>query len=281
MVGTTEDGQNQESNRPFGEMKPTRGLAFIASITRRLPVWIPRRVVYALRRLVKRHLPDAVDAQVFGQRMRLHPQDNLSENRVLFMPQHFDIEERAALSETLHDDFIFLDVGANAGVYSIYMASQLGTRGRIICVEPDPETRQRLEFNVAANGYDNVTIVPKALSDRTGSLRLFVDRENRGQNSLVDSGGTPLDVDCTTLEQLLEDLQIKTPDAIKIDVEGAELSILRPFFESVSPSRFPALMILESMRRDGLSEAAQLALKNGYRLRKQAKMNAILERVAE
>ena len=63
MDGTTEDGQNQENDRPFGEMKPTRGLAFITSITRRLPVWIPRRVVYALRRLVKRNLPHAVDAQ--------------------------------------------------------------------------------------------------------------------------------------------------------------------------------------------------------------------------
>lgn len=281
MDGTTEDGQNQENDRPFGEMKPTRGLAFVASITRRLPVWIPRRVVYALRRLVKRNLPHAVDAQIFGQGMRLHPRDNLSENRVLFMPQHFDTEERKALSESLHDEFTFLDIGANAGVYSIFMASQLGARGRIISVEPDPEIRQRLEFNVAANGYNNVTIVPKALSDSTGTLRLYMDRENRGQSSLIDSGGTPVEVGCTTLEQLLDDLQIKTPDAMKIDVEGAELSILRPFFESVAPDRFPGLIILESMRRDGLSEAAQLALKNGYRLRKQAKMNVILEKVAE
>ena len=281
MVGTTEDGQSQDDViRPFGEFEAKGLLAVVSSITRRFPVWVPRRVIYALRRLVKHRLPQAVDATVFEQRMRLYPRDNLSENRVLFMPQHFDAEERKALSGSLHDNFTFVDLGANAGVYSVFMASQLGARGRIISVEPDPEIRKRLEFNIDANGYNNVTIVPKAISDRTGTLQLYVHQQNRGQSSLINSGGTPVDVECTTLERLLDDVGVEAPDAIKIDVEGAELSILKPFFASASLVRFPGLIILECMQRNGLSDAAKLALQNGYRMRRQAKMNAILERAS-
>ena len=78
----------------------------------------------------------------------------------------------------------------------------------------------------------------------------------------------------------LDDVGVEAPDAIKIDVEGAELSILKPFFASASPVRFPGLIILECMQRNGLSDAAKLALQNGYRMRRQAKMNAILERAS-
>ncbi|MDJ0931990.1 hypothetical protein [Breoghania sp.] len=70
--------------------------------------------------------------------MRLYPFANVCERRVLFTPQFFDAEERALLADHIRDDMIFVDVGANVGIYSLFVAGLVGPEARIIAVELQP-----------------------------------------------------------------------------------------------------------------------------------------------
>ena len=70
---------------------------------------------------------------------------------IRFMPWRFDLAERTLLVEAMPDDGIFVDVGANVGIYSLYVARHLGRNGRVLSFEPNPAAYERLETNVRLN----------------------------------------------------------------------------------------------------------------------------------
>jgi len=272
---------------PFGAERPGPFQRLIIALTRRLPRgWLFLRIGFLLRKLVMRSARRVFDAEVYGQAMRLHPHDNLCEKRVLFTPQLFDVVERATLAARLHPQFTFVDVGANVGVYSLFVAGKAGPGARIVAVEPDPEVFGRLKFNLAASGLGNVTPVARAIGTETGRATLFVDPANRGQNSLIANGGHSVprcrrhcvEVSCTTLLGLLDDHRITTPDAMKMDIEGFEHDVLQAFFTTAAPERFPRLLILENSHKEPLTEAVRLVLTHGYRILARTRMNVILHR---
>ena len=80
---------------------------------------------------------EPVDAEVWGLRLRLWPSGNLSEQRILLMPQFLDVAEREFMDREFRaDGQCFLDVGANTGVYILWAAS-LGLGVQIEAFEPD------------------------------------------------------------------------------------------------------------------------------------------------
>src|SRR5262249_59792142 len=80
--------------------------------------------------------------------------------------------------------FTFIDIGANVGLYSLYVASRSGARARILAIEPQPGIVERLRFNVTINPSANITVLPIAVADRHGNLTLVINER--------DSGGTRL-----------------------------------------------------------------------------------------
>ena len=93
----------------------------------------------------------AARRRCFRAKLRVHPEDNVCEKRVLFTPQFFDPVELQVLAAAIRDGFTFVDLGANVGVYSLFVAGLAGRKARILAVEPQPEIYRRLAFNVAAN----------------------------------------------------------------------------------------------------------------------------------
>src|SRR5262249_59934790 len=118
-----------------------------------------------------------------GSRMRLYPRSNSSEKRLMATPQFFEAIEMALLKKELTAEFVFLDVGANAGAYTLFVANRVGRNGRIIAVEPHPTALARLNCNLALNEVDWAKVVPVALSDHDGSVSLFVSERNIGSSS--------------------------------------------------------------------------------------------------
>jgi FkbM family methyltransferase len=90
---------------------------------------------------------------------------------------------------------LFLDIGANIGVYSVY-AAECGAE--VIAVEPVPHNAERVRENLAVNGYAG-QVVQAALSDHPGSVRITTDEDS--YNHLVEEGG--IEVTATTLDVLL------------------------------------------------------------------------------
>lgn len=125
---------------------------------------------------------------------------------------------------------VFYDIGANYGYYSLLLAPAADS---VHAFEPVCRTRALLSSALASNQVKNVEVYPVALSDHVGSaqIRLF---SSSGNNSLydVDSGfssrqtGTE-SVTLDTLDRHVYELGLPPPGLIKMDVEGAELFVLR------------------------------------------------------
>lgn len=269
---------------PFGAYAPNGFQAAVIRLTRAIPdTWLGRRLAFALRKLVVVALRHPLDVEVFGRNMRLWPFNNVTEKRILFTPQFFDAEERAYLARVAHDGFVFIDVGANIGAYTVFVAG-LGLKGaRLIAIEPLPDLFARLTYNIALDAGQPVKAIACALSDKDGEMALFVHQGNRGQSSLKvvgwESGqGEMLTVPTMTLERLLKEERLDRVDAVKLDVEGSEDLILVPFFASAPQSLWPKHIILERSPSRWRVDCVELCRANGYEIALATRMNVVLSR---
>src|SRR5262245_5691694 len=176
----------------YGSHLPKGIVRWVLALTRRLPAnWLGLRLSMPLRRLAIDWLGDrSVDTMVWGMRARLYPQRNACEKYALFTPQLFDPAERALLAAALDrklaadGTFAFVDIGANVGLYSLFVAARGGARARVLAIEPQPGIVDRLKFNVAANPQAHIIVAGVAVADREGNIALAIDTQ--------DSGGTRL-----------------------------------------------------------------------------------------
>jgi FkbM family methyltransferase len=247
----------------FGALAPNWLDRTIMAMTKPLPDnWVGLRLAILLRRAVTTRLayPDgALDVERWGLRMRLHPRDNGCEKNLLFTPRMYEPEELAELERDVARAkaqarrFTFIDIGANVGLFSLFVASRAGQKARILAIEPEPGNLRRLEFNVRANPGVPITVIPKALSDEAGVVAVELDRRDRGgtRTKKIGREETPTEtvrVPSQTLLDILAGEGIDAVDALKIDVEGFEDVILAPFFRAAPPRLLPRLVIIEDSR---------------------------------
>jgi FkbM family methyltransferase len=145
-----------------------------------------------------------------------------------------DIEglERAFVRERLKPGDVFVDIGANLGLFTLTAAQRAGPSGHVYAFEPSPREAEMLEYNVRQNGFNNVTIVRQALSDHSGEASFIVATDG-GTNSLEKNPHPEQIVErrekvsLNTLDAFIADNDIRRIDMIKIDVEGGECAVLR------------------------------------------------------
>lgn len=243
-----------------------------------MPVgWLGRRAALILRKtvLVKNHI--IVDAVVDGMKMRLYMRDNVSERKYLFMPQFFDRSERSLLRERLKPGGIFVDVGANAGVYSLTAATLVGDAGHVLAIEPNPIVLDRLKFNMALNGFERRTIIEQScVSDVEGTVDLTLDDSNLGGSSLVAArSDKKITVAAYPLLTIIQKYQLPRIDALKIDIEGAEDKALIPFFKTAPKELHPAVLIVENSAKDWTGDLPGTLKDAGYSLLDTTRMNLV------
>ncbi len=271
---------------PFGAYAPSGVTAWLLNQTRAATdSWLSKRISFLLRRIAIRRLRgNPVDIEALGAQMRLHPYNNVCEKRVLFTPQFFDPEEREILRSHIRDGFVFVDIGANIGAYSLFVAAAAGASARILCVEPQPDIFDRLVFNIRQNPVAAIKAVDCAVADKPGELTLFLDPRNSGESSvkIVGSGqAKAIKVPATTLLDLVTAEGYGHIDAIKLDVEGAEDIILEPFLRQAPDAILPRLVIVEDGSGRWQIDLPGLLDEYGYRLLKKTKLNFVYERREE
>lgn len=272
--------------KPFGAYAPNAFQRRLMHITASMPRnWFGRRAAFALRRIGMLGLNDAVDTEVFGQRMRLYPaHHNVSAKRLLFTPQYFDLEERTYIARKAAEtdgEFVFLDIGANVGGYSLFVAGAVGARARVLAFEPQPDVRAELVYSAEQNPKSRIKVFACALADRDGEMDLHVSDTNQGETSLRPikrAGGGTLSVPIRTLLGVLREEGIANVGALKIDVEGAEDLVLAPFLAEAEDALLPRLVIIEDSNKRWRSDCIALLKGRGYRVAHRAKRNFILER---
>jgi FkbM family methyltransferase len=116
-----------------------------------------------------------------------------------------------------------LDIGANKGIYSFWVARAVGEAGRVLAFEPQPEMRIYIESRKANFGWRNVTVFETALSNAPGMAVLARQRIGDGSASLQPSRRRDGSETITVALTKLDDMQdLAGPRFIKCDVEGHE-----------------------------------------------------------
>ncbi len=241
--------------RPFGAYSVNRLQQTVISATRSLPGnWFGRRLLILLRKIVVNIANNPIDLNVIGQNMRLYPTNNACEKRLIFTPHLFDPEELDYLEAAIVGPFVFLDIGANVGTYTIFTAKRAENGSRILAFEPHPIIRERLLYNIDANGLDNVEVFDCAISDGDGEIQFNMHEKNMGQSTIKGRSNRrnsrPLRVKTKSLLSVVSEAGITSINAIKIDVEGAEDVVLCPFLEQAPSQLWPDFIILEPNREN-------------------------------
>jgi FkbM family methyltransferase len=136
---------------------------------------------------------------------------------------------------------VFLDIGAYVGWYAIQAARAVGPSGQVVAIEPDSRNRLQLEKNINLNGITNATIIPLAAWSHAGRVRWQGDSAEPVWHKIDESSGIGL-VDAVTVDDLVVRCALKRVDWIKLDVEGAEVEVLKGAERSIQ--RFhPALFV--------------------------------------
>lgn len=142
----------------------------------------------------------------------------------------YETSKRRTLSKHLRPGDVFVDVGANRGDFTMLASRAVGDTGQVISVEPAPENVAWLERTIEANGANNVRIAQCALWDDQGEGTLHLATKS-GWHSLTPPSDLPevglADVRLTTLDTLVQEFGLEKLDALKVDVQGAEVHVLR------------------------------------------------------
>lgn len=171
-----------------------------------------------------------------------------------------DYPEMIVWQRMLRSGDLFIDVGANVGVYSI-LAGELGAE--VIALEPAPDTFALLVKNVRLNGYP-VTVIQAAAGANCGLARFTSGQDC--VNRLSACG--PVETEVVMLDSIIRDRAVA---GMKIDVEGFEIDVLRGCERTLSQQRFKLIQLewnatsIEAVGADRIP-VAELLAGYGYRL---------------
>jgi FkbM family methyltransferase len=198
-----------------------------------------------------------------GLVLRLLPKDQLS--RAMYSSSTYEPNTLSVLRTLLSAGSIFLDVGANAGVFSVVASRWVTPGGRVYAFEPSAREYARLLDNIQLNGIEGiVTPVRAAMSATPGRAMLRVaSAQYGGLNTLgtefpyegVDTAGIE-EVEVTTLDAFVERRALPRIDVVKMDIEGAEAAALAGAERTLSELR-PAL-VLELFARSLATNGASI-----------------------
>lgn len=206
--------------------------------------------------------------------MRLNRLDYLQ--RVILFQKSFEDETLDLMAMLLRRGDTYVDVGANIGQHALWGAQCVGSEGRVLAIEPNPEICRQLLVQRRLNRMEKrMEVAALALSERPEVLTFeappfwnlgFSRQLAQGQEFL---GLEQFHVASTGLHELCQIRGIQKIRLLKIDTEGSELAVLRGFF---NPGKIPCEhIIFEYMPQEfsyGKSpeDYLQLLHKEGYEI---------------
>ena len=243
------DASRTASEAPFGSYQPTGLAASLLRLTQKT-VLGRGQIRKAIGRYLRRKVTTPLDVQLWGRNARLHLQSNYSEMKAVLNPSTYSSSDFNFIRKHLPASGTFIDIGANAGMFSLFASSLLKRGGAILSVEPQPEIFARMKYNMteandlAAEGI-RTSLVQAAIGPEIGSAELAIPDE-LGQASLrTEVGGNRITVPVIPLGDLLRRESLARVDVMKIDVEGFEDAVLQTFFEKEARALFPRAVLIE------------------------------------
>jgi FkbM family methyltransferase len=158
------------------------------------------------------------------------------------------------LAERIRPGMVFYDLGANIGLFSLLAARLVGAGGKVFSFEPDASVAARLRLNVARNGFKNVTVVEAGVWSTSGNMNFVVadpSSPDHGLGKLTagDDAVSGSPIKCIALDDFVQ--TAAAPDAIKCDVEGAEVEVFRGAEKQLQANRPWIICEIHSPANDG------------------------------
>jgi FkbM family methyltransferase len=192
-----------------------------------------------------------------------------------------DPKERELIKKIIRNGDVVIDVGANIGIHTVVMAKYVGKTGHVFAFEPSPYNVKLLKNTVSLNGFQNVTVIDNAVSDKPGKGSFYFSK-GISAHSLSDFGYNKgaIEVNIESIDHFCEKLNKKI-DFLKIDAEGYDFKVLKgmenilrnsnpkfliEFFperikkSGDSPEEFLRFLFKEGFSVKNLSDGKQLAL---------------------
>jgi len=164
-----------------------------------------------------------------GLWMRLNARDMIQQT--ILLEGIWDPALTGLIETSLEPGDVFIDVGAHVGYFTLLAARRVTETGTVLSIEPNPAALDQLHQNVDRSGLKNVLVAHSACGDSDEPVRLYLHTESNSSMASLSAanatGGIGVDVACSTLDDLCADRRITNVRLVKIDVEGAELSVLR------------------------------------------------------
>ena len=219
----------REGAAPTPVLAPDPGWSFARADRARGPRVDARRALWTAFRDRPIRRPVTVNWYE-GLRVRLFLGNDLS--LCMYVAGSFEPNEFLLLSRVLEPGMVFVDGGANDGLYSLFASRWVGSTGRVLAVEPSSREYERLLANLRLNEIENTTAARGALGATHGTVELAIAPEgHEGQNAIgpkvanrnLETAGNET-VEMTTLDDLVSRRGLDRVDVIKLDLEGSEAS---------------------------------------------------------
>lgn len=209
---------------------PSLPLRFLSSFMRRAPEslrhWRLQRLSLQWSRGLSESTRDAVVMTRYGYRIKVPLSDWLGQH--VYATGDYEPPTSKLISQIVAPGDCVIDIGANIGFFTLLLAKQVGPTGHVFSFEAIPDLRAAIESNIRLDQFENISLFDTAASDREGTFEFFLGPESHlGISSLrpIQRASESIQVKTTPLDCLgFEKHRIAMA---KIDVEGAELAVLR------------------------------------------------------
>ncbi len=162
---------------------------------------------------------------------------------------NFEWRERQFINSFLRRGDVFVDVGANIGLYTLIASLRVGGSGKVFAFEPCEKTFRRLVRNIELNGLSNINSYQMALSDRSGQIQMYSSLDGYDAWNSMAPPYTGSAFDTETVSAVTWDDFVREHNLIgqvtlmKIDVEGWENKVLSGGIEMFKRPDAPVLQI--------------------------------------
>jgi FkbM family methyltransferase len=182
---------------------------------------------------------------IYGFKMAIDPVKDKGVERSIFYTGTYEAGTLRIFDFILKPGDNFIDVGANIGLMSLFVANKIGKSGMVHSFEPEPDTFKILSNNISLNKLKNIYLNKWALGSKKMEGIIYPNFEiNRGASSIVkkdSTAGKPINI--ITLDEYIKNKKVDKVALIKIDIEGYELEMLQGAIKLLNSKEAPIICI--------------------------------------
>lgn len=206
--------------------------------------------------------------EVDGQKFHLDVSGGLRTTWNLYYKRIHEPQVTSIFCSLINGGATVVDVGASIGYYTLLAAKRVGEDGFVYAFEPHPPSFERLIENVKLNDWKNVQAFNFAISDKKGKKKLYVFKSGRASGSgfALRNDSVPITVKTMPLEDA-----VKTDiDLVKMDIEGAEVEVLKGMERTLAKGKVKIICEVHpkhiSLLGHDVSEITELLKKHSYKI---------------